>query len=73
MLKGGSCPCGVSHRGALQFHHRDPAQKVDTIMKMISAHPWTYSVEDLLIELEKCDLLCANCHAIHHWESMRDA
>ena len=26
-------------------------------------HSW----DEYLLEVEKCDLLCANCHAEEHW------
>lgn len=71
-LLGGVCQvCGYDHVGALQFHHRDPAEKVNEIGNMIQRHPNIYSVEDILIELSKCDLLCSNCHDVYHWEAAR--
>jgi hypothetical protein len=59
-LKGGKCErCGYnkSHR-ALHFHHRDPSLKLYSIAEMIRSSSW----EAIKEELEKCDLLCANCH-----------
>lgn len=27
-----------------------------------------YSVERMLVEIKKCDVICANCHCIKHYE-----
>lgn len=64
-LLGGKCKrCGFDkHPAALQFHHRDPALKEFSMNRGT-----TMSMERIRQELEKCDLLCANCHAIHHFE-----
>lgn len=61
--KGGKCEhCGYNRcLQALQFHHRDPELKDFGIA---SARSWTW--ERLEEELDKCILLCANCHAEEH-------
>jgi hypothetical protein len=48
----------------LQFHHRNPREKDFTISNACS---WGWSIERILKEMEKCDVLCANCHAKRHW------
>lgn len=56
--------CGYNeHHCALDFHHRDPSQKKFNI-------PWGWVLKwsKLLEEIAKCDLLCSNCHRIHHFE-----
>ena len=53
---------------ALDFHHRVPAEKLFGIN---GQSPGKYSWEQVLEELEKCDLLCANCHREHHYEHGR--
>ena len=60
---GGCCEnCGYDkYYGALQFHHRDPTQK-DMDWKKIRRYGWDRMKE----ELDKCALLCANCHAEEH-------
>lgn len=62
--KGGACEiCGYDKCvGALTFHHLDPNEKDFGISR--SGH--TRSWERLKIELDKCALLCANCHAEVH-------
>lgn len=61
--KGGKCNhCGYNRfNGAMEFHHTDPKEKEFEISK----HS-TYSFELLKIELDKCDMLCANCHREIH-------
>jgi len=65
LLKGGKCEtCGYNKNlGALEFHHKDPSQKVSKIdVRIITNRTWDF----LLTELDKCLLLCANCHREHH-------
>lgn len=63
--KGGKCiRCGYSeYVGALEFHHRDPKQKDFNI-----GNNRTAFTEYIKNELDKCDLLCANCHRTVHYE-----
>lgn len=62
---GGRCAqCGYDKcQAALQFHHLDPTQKDFTI-----SQNFNNDVEKLYIEVDKCVLLCANCHAELHQE-----
>lgn len=58
--KGQKCvECGYSkYYGALEFHHIDPRKKDFSISQMKS-----YSFDNIVKEeLDKCVLLCANCH-----------
>ena len=53
--------CGVVYpHYVMDFDHRDPAQKVGTVSRL--AHDG--SIKKLQTEIEKCDLVCANCHRI---------
>jgi len=67
--RGGRCvDCGYSaSAAALDFHHRDPGDKDFAISS------FNGSRSRLLVEVEKCDLLCANCHRIRHWLEDRSA
>lgn len=57
-LAGKRCvDCGGDIR--LQFHHRDPAQK-------ISHRIYSWSKERLEAELAKCEVLCRKCHDHRH-------
>lgn len=62
--KGGQCvTCGYDKCiGALEFHHLDPISKDFTI-----AHLRSYSFsKKVTTELDKCILVCANCHREIH-------
>ena len=60
--KGGKCQiCGYNRcQEALEFHHLDPQEKDFTISG------GTKSFESLKPEVDKCMLLCANCHREIH-------
>lgn len=60
--KGGKCEkCGyVGLPACFDFHHKDPSSKLFSI----SCDPHTRSWERVKIELDKCNLLCANCHRL---------
>lgn len=62
--KGQKCEhCGYSeHLAALQFHHIDPTEKDFAISSIQGSYSW----ERMVKELDKCELLCANCHAVEH-------
>jgi predicted HNH restriction endonuclease len=63
---GGCCSiCGYNKcPAALEFHHKDPNEKDFGIaqrgLKSFS--------EELRNELDKCIILCSNCHSETHWE-----
>jgi predicted HNH restriction endonuclease len=61
--KGGKCElCGYSKcQDAFDFHHTDPEQKEFNL----SAGKFT-SFNKFKSELDKCMLLCANCHREIH-------
>ena len=65
MSKGGKCEiCGYNKNlAALDFHHLDPDQKDF----QIDARKFANSkLSDLKSELDKCIILCANCHRELH-------
>lgn len=59
---GGRClDCGYNVvPAALEFHHREPSTKE------FGVGNWHGSIERLVQEAKKCDLLCANCHRLRH-------
>jgi predicted HNH restriction endonuclease len=63
---GGMCnKCkNTFHPAVYEFHHVDPATKDRDPSKMLSLK-W----ERVTTELDKCILLCANCHRLTHHES----
>lgn len=56
--------CGESHPACLQFHHKDRTEKKFTLGDVASR---ATSVKALMKEISKCEVLCVNCHAKHHW------
>ena len=62
--KGNKCQiCGYNkYYGALQFHHIDPKSKEFQLSKGGLTRSW----DRIKKELDKCILLCANCHAEIH-------
>ena len=64
--KGNKCVyCGYNRcQAALDFHHLDPLQKdIDLSKKSLA------SFETLKPELDKCILLCSNCHRELHFNN----
>lgn len=60
---GGVCNnCGLSwHPAVFEFHHKDPETKDRDPSKMLQL-----SWARVVAELDKCVLLCANCHRLEH-------
>ncbi len=51
--------CGYNtHVGALDFHHVDPSTKEFGVSNKGMTRSW----EKIKAELDKCILVCANCH-----------
>lgn len=55
--------CGEEHPATLEHHHRDPQQKEKSIADMVNLG---YSKQKIKTEMDKCTVLCANCHAKKH-------
>jgi hypothetical protein len=66
-MKGGECVyCGYKKcPQALQFHHLEPEKKRFSMYRGIDRN-W----KEIKKELEKCELVCANCHAEIHSEEI---
>lgn len=63
--KGGKCQtCGEDRPATLCFHHRDPFQKeLKLDGRSFANRKWELIKE----EVDKCDLLCHNCHNVLHY------
>jgi hypothetical protein len=67
---GAECSlCGLPFDGEctalFDFHHRDPDEK---LFNVNNASLNKYSKGKIRKEAGKCDLLCANCHRLLHWD-----
>lgn len=61
-MNQGCTKCGYSeHPVALHFNHLQPVQKHYTISVLVKKG----SLDRIKEEISKCEILCANCHAIH--------
>lgn len=63
--KGGKCSvCGNTfHPAVYDFHHLDPSIKDANPTVLLKG-----TFEDALSELDKCILVCSNCHRLIHHE-----
>jgi hypothetical protein len=62
-LGRGCDKCGYNRcASALQFHHRG-SDKISTIARMVASGN---SLAAITAEIDKCALLCANCHTEVH-------
>lgn len=71
--KGGKCEsCGIesddSNTGIFEFHHAEPEHKDFSISSAKGK-----SIQHLTTELDKCQLLCANCHVKRHREMVNES
>ena len=55
--------CGENHPAVLDFHHRNSDEKEFTV-----ANFGCKSIKKLEVEIDKCIVLCSNCHRKLHWE-----
>ncbi len=55
--------CGENHPATLTFHHKESDDKDFEISNAIGKG---VSLKRLIAEIEKCEVLCANCHAKEH-------
>jgi NifB/MoaA-like Fe-S oxidoreductase len=59
--------CGVSDHRVLQFHHKDNNKDFN----VSDGVRLGVSFEKIIKEAEKCQVLCANCHLILHYEERK--
>jgi len=62
---GGCCKsCGYKNNlAALHFHHLNPKEKIFVLdVRNLTNRKWNY----IIAEANKCEVLCANCHAEEH-------
>lgn len=55
--------CGVKYPSyVMDFDHRDRGEKFSSVSQMATLH--YASKEKIIKEINKCDLVCSNCHRI---------
>jgi len=60
-LKSHPCiKCGESDPRVLQFNHINPDEKLETVSNIMRR-----GLTQVMKEIEKCEVLCANCHSKH--------
>lgn len=69
---GGKCiKCGYNKcPAALECHHIDPSLKDFNISHHMSGT--NVKIEEIFSEIEKCVLLCSNCHNEFHYLNNKD-
>ena len=61
----GCLRCGEPDPVCLIFHHRPGAKKK---FDLSCARNGAFGIEAIKAEIAKCEVICANCHRIHHFE-----
>jgi len=66
-MSSGCVDCGESHPACTQWHHTsDDKDRTPSNMARDGV-----SKERIKEEMEKCIVLCANCHAKRHWDDRK--
>lgn len=55
--------CGVDHPAVIEFHHT-AGDKIDCVSNMVVRG---FAIKRILEEIQKCEVLCSNCHKYEHW------
>ena len=68
--KGGKCTvCGYDKCiAALEFHHQDHTKKDFSLSKK----GYTYGLDKAKKEVDKCILVCSNCHRDFHYQEKQN-
>ena len=63
---GLSCiKCGEDHPAVLDFHHTDPSTKESEVSDLVGNGSSMVKIKQ---EIDKCIVLCSNCHRKLHWK-----
>ena len=64
-LERGCNECGYDdHPASLDWHHTNPEDKESEVSTLIQCAGW----DRIKAEIEKCEVLCANCHRVEEDE-----
>jgi hypothetical protein len=60
--------CGMEYPHYVMHFDHVKGNKVESVARFVSQPSYTgrLGIEALLEEIEKCEVVCANCHAIRH-------
>lgn len=61
--------CGENHPATLDFHHHTPHPDNKKINDLVRSGRVTFAMEEIM---NKCIVLCSNCHRKHHYEENRE-
>ena len=61
-IVGRSCECGIDDVRVLTFDHTDPSNKSYNVSDIVSNG---LKLEHLIDEVQKCRILCHNCHMLN--------
>jgi hypothetical protein len=59
------CECGINDYRVLEFHHKNGSEKEFSIGEISTKG---YGLKKIERELQKCLVICANCHRILHYK-----
>lgn len=62
------CKCGESHPSCLDFHHESGEKEFNISVAIEKG----YSLIRVKAEIEKCEILCSNCHRKLHYNERFD-
>ncbi len=57
--------CGEDHPAVIDFHHMDPTEKESSVSNLVGQG---HSLDRIKKEIDKCIVLCSNCHRKLHWK-----
>jgi hypothetical protein len=57
--------CGEEHPGCLEFHHTNEEEKEFSVSQRANRG---HSLDKIKTEIDRCVVLCANCHRREHYE-----
>lgn len=60
--------CGENHPATLDFHHHTPHPANRKISSLLTDGQFTRAIQEIM---EKCIVLCSNCHRKHHYEEQK--
>ena len=57
--------CGEKRIPTIEFHHENSEEKEHNVSRMLQGN---YGLETVKKEIDKCEVICANCHRVEHYQ-----